>query len=326
MKISKQIFIKPLLLLSFFALFSVSLLMSSSAYADDTGDELIGPCTIGFWKNRADEKKGLLQYFPGDDFAAVVEKAVNLSGEVFTDPDDLLTALQSKGKRSDEERARQQLAALYLNLAAFEEFPDNQKCALRPCDVLTAPNSCGDSISVTDALGYLDAQSDIPDMDAVQQCADDLNNGLPLADASEQPDVCVACPCWDGVERVYDTRDGTTLGTITTAFFSPEEFFNATGEETLGDGNPGIATCTTQAGPQVYVEEVGSGPYADTLHVSLSTNICGAEVIRGNQYSALYGGKSASGAQIAVCVNDVRAYFETLSTKSGMCSPAPTGP
>ena len=57
------------------------------------------PCTIGFWKNRADGKKGTLQWFPDGDFTAVVNAAVALSSGIFTSAADLLFYLQSQGPR-----------------------------------------------------------------------------------------------------------------------------------------------------------------------------------------------------------------------------------
>jgi len=138
------------------------------------------PCTIGFWKNRADGKQGVLQFFPGADFNAVVTAAVALSGGVFTDEADLLANLQSQGKRSTLERAKQQLAAFVLNLAAGDLFPDNQKCKLFEGNNITT-NACGNGIKVGAALTLVIADVGSGDSqleNAALECSDDVNNGI----------------------------------------------------------------------------------------------------------------------------------------------------
>jgi hypothetical protein len=152
-----------------------------------TGEPL--PCTIGFWKNRADGKNGTLQWFPDGDFGAVVAAAVALSGGVFTSGNlnadcsvvgfsDLLCALGSKGNRTTEERGRQQLASTLLNLAAGDLFPENTKCKLFEGNDITS-NACGSSTTVGAAVSQ--ALSDIlggANPAHAQACSDDLNNGI----------------------------------------------------------------------------------------------------------------------------------------------------
>ena len=138
------------------------------------------PCTIGWWKNRADRKQGTLQYFPDPEFANLVTAAVALSGGVFTSSD-LLTHLQSKGPRSILDRGKQQLAATLLNLAAGDSFPDNQKCKLFESNVIST-SACGTSVSVGSAVAGIitglggdgDAQH------SAHECSDDINNGIGL--------------------------------------------------------------------------------------------------------------------------------------------------
>jgi hypothetical protein len=140
-----------------------------------TPPEVVGeplPCTIGFWKNRAEGKQGLLQYFPDPDFDTLVSAAVALSGGVFTSNADLLAHLTSKGQRTTEERAKQQLAALLLNLAAGDLFPDNQKCKLFEGNDITS-NQCGDDLSIGAAV-----QQILASLAAGLSCADDINNGI----------------------------------------------------------------------------------------------------------------------------------------------------
>lgn len=148
---------------------------------DETGEAL--PCTIGFWKNRADGKKGTLQWFPNGDFDAAVTAAVALGGGLFADEADLLTHLGSKGKRTIEERGKQQLAATLLNLAAGDLFPDNTKCKLFEGNSIVT-NACGDNLSVGDAVNQalVDIAGDTAAQHEAHECADDLNNGIGVND------------------------------------------------------------------------------------------------------------------------------------------------
>lgn len=141
------------------------------------------PCTIGFWKNRADGKHGTLQWFPDGDFDDVVTAAVALSGGLFVDEADLLENLGSKGKRSIEERGKQQLAATFLNLAAGDLFPDNTKCRLFEGNSITT-NACGDGISIGDAVSQAlsDIAGDSSAQHDAQECSDDINNGIGVID------------------------------------------------------------------------------------------------------------------------------------------------
>lgn len=148
------------------------------------------PCTIGFWKNRADGKKGTLQHFPDGGFDLVLAEALALSDGLFAsaDPDadcgavgfsDLVCALASKGRRTIEERGLQQLAATYLNLAAGDLFPDNTKCKLFEGNSVTS-NACGDALSVGAAVGQarIDIDGDQAAQHEAHECSDDLNNGI----------------------------------------------------------------------------------------------------------------------------------------------------
>jgi hypothetical protein len=136
-------------------------------------------CTIGFWKNRADGKQGTLQWFPDPDFDAVVTAAVALSSGIFANEADLLFYLQSKGSRDILTRAKQQLAATLLNLAAGDLFPDNQKCKLFEGNNITT-NACGTGITVGTAVsdGKVDILGDTAAVHSAQECFDDLNNGI----------------------------------------------------------------------------------------------------------------------------------------------------
>ena len=136
-------------------------------------------CTIGFWKNRADGKQGTLQSFPNGDFTATVNAAVALSSGIFSDAADLLYYLQSKGNRSILVRAKQQLAATLLNLAAGDLFPDNQKCKLFEGNNITT-NTCGAGITIGVAVNYgkVDIVGNEVEQHEAQACFDDINNGI----------------------------------------------------------------------------------------------------------------------------------------------------
>ena len=89
-------------------------------------------------------------------------------------------ALESSGNRSTVERARQQLAATLLNLAAGDLFPENGKCALFEENNITS-NACGDNLNV--GAGVADSKSGITSGDPqaeheALECLDDINNEI----------------------------------------------------------------------------------------------------------------------------------------------------
>lgn len=136
-------------------------------------------CTIGWWKNRADEKKGTLKFFPDPQFAQVVDAAVALSSGIFPDAASLLTSLGSKGSRPIGDRAKQQLAATLLSLAGGDLFPDNQKCKLFDGNTITS-NACGTDISIADAVSAakVNIQGTVEQQHEAMECLDDINNGV----------------------------------------------------------------------------------------------------------------------------------------------------
>jgi hypothetical protein len=77
-------------------IFCVVMLSSSFAFAEG----------VGYWKNHVEERD------------AFISAAVAMS-VVFSATDELEVALHKKGKKSMEEKAKQQLAALLLNIAAY---------------------------------------------------------------------------------------------------------------------------------------------------------------------------------------------------------------
>lgn len=139
------------------------------------------PRTIGFWKNRVEGKKGLLKFFPDGQLTQVIDRAVDISGGIFNTQAELVSALTSKGSRSVEVRAKQQLAALLLNLAAGDLFPSQ-------CDARlfwgNTVDTTGDGVpDLTVGQALLIIQAEILSGDPSQQqhalsLADDINNGI----------------------------------------------------------------------------------------------------------------------------------------------------
>ena len=139
------------------------------------------PCTIGFWKNRADTPMGQGNHFPDPEFDLVVDAAVLLS-PVFGDAGELLDAFVRKGRRSQEEKAEQQLSALLLNLAAEDLFPKNEKCKLFEGNALSG-NSCADDDTVDEALAGILTGISAASFEDAKDCSDDINNGIGVVDA-----------------------------------------------------------------------------------------------------------------------------------------------
>ena len=79
----------------------------------------------------------------------------------------------------------QQLAALLLNLAAGDLFPDNQKCELFESNSL-GENACGGARSVGSALDRILADMAAEKFEAANDCADDINNGNGVLEAASE--------------------------------------------------------------------------------------------------------------------------------------------
>jgi hypothetical protein len=168
-----------------------------NTFSVDTNNTCVGPvvappplaCTIGFWKNREAGKQGLLKFFEGADFDAVKAKAVAISS-VFSTEAELVAALTSKGNRSIDERAKQQDAALSLNIAAGILFPSNTKCRLFLGANGTQLDLDGNGVADTTLeAAYTDIESWINSLDPALQgdakdLADDINNGVGVINAT----------------------------------------------------------------------------------------------------------------------------------------------
>jgi hypothetical protein len=143
------------------------------------------PCTIGFWKNRSKGKKGLLKFFPGTDFDPdLLNAAAALSNGIFATGTDVKNAVMAKGNIGDQAKAERQLAALLLDLAAGDLYPNNQKCKLFDGNLIST-NACGSNITISQALNDpvngIFAQYAAGNYGFVNDCADDINNGEGLA-------------------------------------------------------------------------------------------------------------------------------------------------
>jgi hypothetical protein len=101
-----------------------------------------------------------------------------------------VAALTSNGPRDIEERAKQQLAALLLNIAAGNLYPSNTKCRLFVAEDGTQIDTDGDGIadiSLEAALTLIESNilSGDPDLQHdAHQLADDINNGIGVLNSS----------------------------------------------------------------------------------------------------------------------------------------------
>ena len=88
------------------------------------------PCTTSYWALRTAGWIFFLGDFPGAQLDQVKTRAVELSGGFFTSKNDLLNSLLYPGLLDVKKKAKKELAALLMNVAAGELFPGNTKCRL----------------------------------------------------------------------------------------------------------------------------------------------------------------------------------------------------
>jgi hypothetical protein len=137
------------------------------------------PCSVGFWKNRADGKPGLLQFFPGAEFDQIVTEAVALTSTFSTDAE-LLDALAARGRLTMEERAKHHFAGTLLNVAAANLFPDNTTCALFLANDVDTTGDGTPDMTVAEAIAQIEAwiASGDPTLhEAAKDLAEQLNHG-----------------------------------------------------------------------------------------------------------------------------------------------------
>jgi len=162
-----------------------------SAFAIDTPKTTVGPltappavpCTIGFSGSLANGEEGTLQYFPGAEFDAVLAEAVAIS-TVFATEEELLAALDRQSGRDIESRARRQLAALLLDVAAGNLYSSNTRCRLFAGDNGTEIDIDDDGVAdmtLGEALALIESWILSGDRGLIAQAhtlADDINNGV----------------------------------------------------------------------------------------------------------------------------------------------------
>jgi hypothetical protein len=144
------------------------------------------PCNALFWKLRALNWWWVKQYFPGSQFDDVKARAVELSGGVFADEADLVSALFHWGFLSAKKRAEHQLAALVLNLAAGELYPGNTKCRIFSGTELDLDGDDVADSTVDEQLGVIITAIDSGDANQQNdafQIALDINLGRTVIDA-----------------------------------------------------------------------------------------------------------------------------------------------
>jgi hypothetical protein len=88
------------------------------------------PCTSTYWLLRNTGWIFFLADFPGSQLDQIRQRAVDLSGGFFTSKNDLLNSLIFSGILDVKKKAKKELAALLLNVAAGDLFPANTKCRL----------------------------------------------------------------------------------------------------------------------------------------------------------------------------------------------------
>jgi hypothetical protein len=144
------------------------------------------PCSAFFWKLRALNWWWVNKYFPGSQFDELKTKAVEIGGGAFADEGELVSALFQLGWFSAEKRAKRQLAALLLNLAAGELFPGNTKCRIFPGTDLDLDGDDVADSTVDEQLGIIITQIDSGDYSQQNdafQTALDINLGVTVIDA-----------------------------------------------------------------------------------------------------------------------------------------------
>jgi hypothetical protein len=88
------------------------------------------PCTTSYWVLRSTGWIFFLADFPGAQLDQIKTRAVELSNGFFTSKNDLLNALLYPGLLDIKKKAKKELAALLMNVAAGDLFPGNTKCRL----------------------------------------------------------------------------------------------------------------------------------------------------------------------------------------------------
>ncbi len=138
------------------------------------------PCTTSYWVLRTTGWIFFLGDFPGSQLESIKLRAVELSGGFFTSKNDLINSLLYPGFLDVKKKAKRELAALLMNVAAGELFPANTKCRLF---LGTELDENGDDVAdgtVSGAIGQIITKIQSNDffqqLDALSQAAQ-INNG-----------------------------------------------------------------------------------------------------------------------------------------------------
>ncbi|HTO54398.1 MAG TPA: hypothetical protein VMR50_13525 [Myxococcota bacterium] len=138
------------------------------------------PCTSSYWVLRNTGWIFFLADFPGAQLEQIKQRAVDLSGGFFTSKTDLFNSLIFPGILDVKKKAKKELAALLLNVAAGDLFPGNTKCRLFLGTQLdqdgdgTADGTVGDEIGVL--ISEIQSGDFVQQLDALSEAAQ-INNG-----------------------------------------------------------------------------------------------------------------------------------------------------
>jgi hypothetical protein len=145
------------------------------------------PCTSTYWLLRNTGWIFFLADFPGSQLEAIKQRAVDLSGGFFTSKNDLLGSLIFSGILDVKKKAKKELAALLLNVAAGDLYPANTKCRLFLGTQLDEDNDGVADGTVSGAIGQIISEIQSNDfgqeLDALSTAAQ-INSGQDVMGAT----------------------------------------------------------------------------------------------------------------------------------------------
>lgn len=145
------------------------------------------PCTSTYWLLRNTGWIFFLADFPGSQLEAIKQRAVDLSGGFFTSKNDLLGSLIFSGILDVKKKAKKELAALLLNVAAGDLYPGNTKCRLFLGTQLDEDNDGNADGTVSGAIGQIISEIQSNDfgqeLDALSTAAQ-INSGQDVLGAT----------------------------------------------------------------------------------------------------------------------------------------------
>lgn len=137
-----------------------------SGLIDGVNSGLKAPITvrsIGYWKNHVDERDFFICF-------------ADINVDIFSTTDDLIAALDKKGKKTMEEKIKQQLAALLLNVAAG--LDPATKLTAGELEILTLINPVyNETATVSDAIIEIENALFINELlEDAKDLTDEINN------------------------------------------------------------------------------------------------------------------------------------------------------